>query len=503
MQGKKPNHIPKESYITALLGRAAVYNLTGKAKIASDDTHTALEVSKQIGNRAAEVQCLLQLSSVYASLCQFDEMRVIAQECLALCKTMHDQKGIADSANIIGNVQFYTGNYRNALLSYEKSLRMRKRIRDRFGQATSRTNIGLVHYQLGNYDIALDYYDKALRISNALGDRRGQAHTLTNIGFVCVQQARYNAALSYYRRALTIRQGVGDRQGYACNLAHIGIVHSSRNEHRAALDYFLKALAIFKETGDRRNQAYVFMCLGSTHLAFGDHTNALEDCRKAYTTNGAIGDRQGEAYSLSGLGEVYSQLGNYKKAIAAYQQSLKINRESGGRVEQVDCLINLGMLFLSGSSLAQSEKYLQQAKILANGIGRSNTMISLTLFQAEIDFQKGNYESAYARAERVQALAEDLQMDSQRINALLMQARIDSALQKRLKADALFKKILNRTKKLRDDHHYAITCFYYGEFLLSSNKHKRASYFFIKAEEYFKKINNRPYLEKIKLKKKA
>ena len=94
---------------------------------------------------------------------------------------------------------------------------------------------------------ALIYFEKALRIRREVGDRRGEGVTLNNLGLVYNALGKQQEALSYFQQALDIRRKVGDRRGEGMALWNIGALYFERSRYDVALACFLLAKGIFEE----------------------------------------------------------------------------------------------------------------------------------------------------------------------------------------------------------------------------------------------------------------
>ncbi|MBE9080387.1 tetratricopeptide repeat protein [Romeria aff. gracilis LEGE 07310] len=124
-----------------------------------------------------------------------------------------------------GNQQYGASQYREALESWEASLRLYREIGNRASEANTLNNIGIFYQSLGNYSKALSYYDQSLAIMREIGNRASEAKALGNIGNVYQLLGNYSKALSYYDQSLAIMREIGNRASEAKALGNIGNVY--------------------------------------------------------------------------------------------------------------------------------------------------------------------------------------------------------------------------------------------------------------------------------------
>ncbi|MGK7929397.1 MAG: CHAT domain-containing protein [Spirulina sp.] len=229
-------------------------------------------------------------------------MAIEKQSVPVVAQAIEGRQTEADRLLQQGIQQYNTNQFREALQSWEKTLKIYREIGNRAGEGISLGNLGIVYQSLGEYDRAIDYYEQSLAIKREIGDRAGEGISLGSLGIIYRLLGEYNRAIDYHRQSLVIAREIGDRAGEGISLNSLGIVYQSLGEYNRAIDYYEQSLVIKRE----------------------------------------IGDRSGEATSLNNLGIVYDLLGEYNRAIDYYEQSLAIKREIGDPAGEGNSLGNLG-----------------------------------------------------------------------------------------------------------------------------------------------------------------
>jgi DNA-binding SARP family transcriptional activator/tetratricopeptide (TPR) repeat protein len=262
--------------------------------------HTALEVARRTGDRAAEAQILHNL----------------------------------------GTFHWRQGNYAQTLAYNQESLAIFRDLGDPRGQGMSQNNLGIAHERLGRYQEALACYQESLDISRELADRRGQSISQNNLGMLHERLGRYQEALACHQESLDISRERGDRHGQAISLSNLGTVYERLDQDDLAMAHQYESLAIYQELGDRRGQAYCLNRLGSVLARQGRREEALAGQQKALALYEELGDSYGRAESLRELGLTLLGLGRPQEARAHWQQALAIFEQlQTADVEQVRALL--------------------------------------------------------------------------------------------------------------------------------------------------------------------
>jgi len=109
----------------------------------------------------------------------------------AQAQTNQDRSNEAERLNNIGMGQLNTGQFREALQTFEQANGIFKALGDRKMEGTVLSNIGAVYTSLGEYPQALKYFEQALVIHKAVGNKVMEGTTLNNIGVVYNSLGQY------------------------------------------------------------------------------------------------------------------------------------------------------------------------------------------------------------------------------------------------------------------------------------------------------------------------
>jgi CHAT domain-containing protein/Flp pilus assembly protein TadD len=285
----------------------------------------------------------------------------------AQAQTNQDRSNEAFQLNQIGLRQLNTGQFREALQTFEQLLVIVRamgnspngdKLASRNSEGTVLNNIGSVYINLGQYPQALKYFEQALVISKEVGDKATVGKTLNNIGEVYINLGQYPQALKYYSLALEIKREIGDKAGEGINLNNIGAVYDERGEYPQALKYYEQALIIFKEVGDKATEGKTLNNIGVVYDNLKQYPQALKYYEQALSIVKELGDKATVGKTLSNIGLIYNNLGEYPQALKYSEQALVIIKAIGDKAGEGITLGNIGLVYNNLGQYADSEKTL-------------------------------------------------------------------------------------------------------------------------------------------------
>lgn len=279
----------------------------------------------------------------------------------------------ASSINIVGQVHYAKGEYREAAALFAEVAEMRVaalgEAHPDVGQAYN--NLASAHVMLGDYRAGLEGQRKALAVWRAAlgpdhpevaagvenlgmalidtGDlaeadavlteadallRRvapedmGRARVLSALGRVATGQGRYERAETCYREAFAFAQSVGEERSVSASIALTGVgdVLDTVGRHAEAIPYFQQGADIFELTlgAEHPFVGTSLANMGAAHVVGGDFGRAEPLLRRALTLReGALGaDHVETAEARSYLGEALRGQGRLLEAQAEAERAV-------------------------------------------------------------------------------------------------------------------------------------------------------------------------------------
>jgi len=259
---------------------------------------------------------------------------------------------VASTTHNIGMIQLCQGKYREALISFQKAVKIRKECLpdDHPDIAVSLQREGMAHFALGSVVEALKCFESALSICTSMDNTR--AKILNNVGVARYQLQDYAQALKSFTSALEIQrpwlEGPIQRESivYSAStiLSNMGKVYLREGDHDLA--YF-----VFEEA-----------CLMQTSIFRKDHDIVL--C------------------SLDNMARAHAKNGNYAEALRIFTSLHRSQAARFGPTSDV-CVETLGMVGISHLKLLEYEEANKcmkkvQAWQLHKGMDESHPSVRVT-----------------------------------------------------------------------------------------------------------------------------
>ncbi len=235
-------------------------------------------------------------------------------------------------STIINNKGFIlmnNGDLEEALVCFEKCMKIDSENNDLKNLSYSYHNIGMIYLNKGNTPLSLDYLLKSLKIKEERDDKTQIPQTLNNLGYLYSSQKEYVAAIDYYKKSLKLFEDLSDKKGIALAYNNLGFNHMKLGDTVNAIVFYKKSLALRREINDKKGVANVLHNMGGIYLEKNDLKNALESFQTSLALKEEIGDKGGVAQTLSGLGGTYFKLGELDKALDAGLRALNGSQELG------------------------------------------------------------------------------------------------------------------------------------------------------------------------------
>jgi CHAT domain-containing protein/tetratricopeptide (TPR) repeat protein len=341
----------------------------GEFKAALLAYEQALQIYREIGNRADEGIVLGEMGIAYAYLGDYQKAIEFFQQGLAIAKQIGDKASVGAALGNLGNAYYSLRDYQKAIDFYQQRLAIARETGDRASEGTVLGKLANAYYSLSDYQKAIDFYQQRLAIAREIGEGVGVARALNGLGYAYNGLGDYKKAIDFLQQSLAIFQQIGDRNGEASALGNLGSAYRLLGDYKKAIEFYQQSLVIFKQIGDKAGVAEALNGLGTAYQLLGDDQKAIEFYQQSLAIFQQIGDRAGESGVLANLGIAYRSLGDTLKAIYFYEQALAIAKQLGDRASEGLALGNLGNIHFSLGDYQKAIQFYQQVLTLAKEIG--------------------------------------------------------------------------------------------------------------------------------------
>jgi serine phosphatase RsbU (regulator of sigma subunit)/Tfp pilus assembly protein PilF len=274
------------------------------------------------------------------------------------------------SLNNIGYHLSDFGEIAEAIVYYERGLKIRAEIDDKDWLSESLKNLASIYSGQGDIPKALEYYRRNLKMEEELGNQDGIAESLNFLAVIHSNQGNIPKALDYYQRSLMIYQEIENEQGIAESLNYLAEIYSDQGEDSKALEYYQKSLKIKEELRSKKGNA-------PSHE--GEISSALEYYQRSLKLDEEIGNDRGITSSLNNLASMYADQGDIAKALEYYQRSLKIQEGIGSKSGIALVLNNLAKIYTDQGDISKALEFHQRSLNIKEEIGNKDGIaLSLT-----------------------------------------------------------------------------------------------------------------------------
>jgi class 3 adenylate cyclase/Flp pilus assembly protein TadD len=350
-----------------------------------DSMRNALGTAK---DDTVKVNSLLALSKAYLSV---DPMHAInyADSARGLAESLHYQKGSAYAYKNIGNANAMSGNFLEALDSWEKAMALFTAIDDKTGMANILSNEGAVYYNQSDDARALELYLKALKIAEETADTIRIATVLQNIGAVYSNKpSTLGKALEYYMRAYPLCLAAGNKEAIGNVEVNIGEIYLDRGNDSMALSYFERSLGALRGTGSSYIP-YPLNDVGKVYAKRKDYANAIHYHQQAYEMARKFNNTLYMAQSLIGMADTWLKQGSLPNAISYYHQAIVVAEKiNSANYELKDASAGLALSYARSGDYANAYRYQSKLTTLKDSLYNIDIDKKLSGLQFNFDIQK-------------------------------------------------------------------------------------------------------------------
>jgi DNA-binding SARP family transcriptional activator len=209
----------------------------------------AIRVAERTQDQAAQARGQMFMGHALGRLGRVAEELAHVQAALAMWREVGGPLGESGALNACGLAQVHQHNYRDAVRSFEQSLRLRRLVGDSRGTAMIADNLGAAYLKLGRLDQAIDCHEQSIAISEATGAHRSMAHSLAHLGNALRLAGRCGEAVPLFERGAALHRQFGDRLHEAAAMWWWGVTLHTLGRPNEAGCRWRTALTILQDTG--------------------------------------------------------------------------------------------------------------------------------------------------------------------------------------------------------------------------------------------------------------
>ncbi|UCG69435.1 MAG: tetratricopeptide repeat protein [Thermoplasmata archaeon] len=230
-----------------------------------------------------------------------------------------DEKNIESSewAELLivkGKASYMVGEWRRALLYYNKSSEIASMIGDKKLKVKAICASGHLLEEQNELDKAMKCFKKCLDISKNIEYSQGIGESYRGIGRTYWRNSEHKKAIRNFKNCLEISERLSHYELTASTYIDMGNVYDERYEIENAITCYNKSLDILKNVNNKYETARTYGNLGITHKHLGEFDKAIECTMQELILAQELNEIRLIGYSNAGLGYYHAKIGDFKKA---------------------------------------------------------------------------------------------------------------------------------------------------------------------------------------------
>jgi DNA-binding CsgD family transcriptional regulator len=161
------------------------------------------------------------LADALVNLGDYGKAEALCRESLAIFRQVGDVAETAQTLSRLGNAILLQGDIPGSMPPYQESLAHYRRLGDQVGVANQLWSVGSAETIGGHHASASRYLEECLRIRESIGDELGVPYAQMMLAYANIQLRNFGDARAQYRLALPKIWDFGDRWGISCAFGHM------------------------------------------------------------------------------------------------------------------------------------------------------------------------------------------------------------------------------------------------------------------------------------------
>ena len=283
----------------------------------------------------ARAKALMTQGWILWSMQQFEAVRSIAEECLAVFRSYGDWRGEYDALILMGNMQHFAEGIEQRAESARQALALARSMGDGLRQAFALFILG---WDQRDHRQARKYLEEAVVLFRQAGDWRFLAQALGILGLAVLSNGDLESAEGFLDEAYEVNQRT-NRSAMEYVLTGKGIICMLRGEYGQARSFLQKNIDNLERMGNQMGVLWGLARLAQVALREGNVAVAhriLADTIKNFHANG---NKNGLTFALDKMSSLYVAAGKPEVAARLIGWSDMTRQKIGDprpRIEQAD-----------------------------------------------------------------------------------------------------------------------------------------------------------------------
>lgn len=287
----------------------------------------------------------------------------------------------ADINSQIGDIEIRRQNYNEALVYYNKALKVYLELNDNIYVSNSYLNIGDTYIKLNNKIKGKEFLEKGLIIARTHNIKDNIYKSLTSLSTIYSDEKKFDKALSYLKESEELSKTESNSTDYLYVITEIGTVLSKKGNHNKALKYLNLAVKKADSLDSKYQLKSAYSARANAQERAGLLKKALKDTKSFISVSDEI-DNTLISKEIEELKTIY-ETEKKEAAIALQEAEIKTLNTKAKNDQLTKTLYGIGMFSLL--AIASLLYFGFKQRIKKNKIAREKQE---EIYKQEIAFKK-------------------------------------------------------------------------------------------------------------------
>ncbi len=284
----------------------------------------ALAIFQSANNEKGILQCLNNIGTAYLKTGEADSSISYYNKAIIAAKKFKSEDKISLLAKTLaglGGAYNFQGNYIKAQENYIKAINYAERGYDSMALASITNNIAVLYKLTGDFKNALIYFNRTLQIYQDINHTKGSISTYNNLASLYLSKGKTDSSFYFLSKSEAIALREGSKYDIATVYSLKANAYQNSGMYTLGVQYYKKAAELAKQTNNLRLLSGSLANIGLGYLFISDTSHSIDDYRmaikyleQAYVIAKKTGNKDYERNDLENLAEAYSLVKDYKKA---------------------------------------------------------------------------------------------------------------------------------------------------------------------------------------------
>ncbi|MGM0579710.1 MAG: ATP-binding protein [Bacteroidota bacterium] len=255
------------------------------------------------------------------------------------------------------NALFFTGEYPEALISFEKLKTIAIQHQNKFYEGKALSGISHSLWRMTQNVQAIEEILKAIEIFEQLEDIPNLIEAANILGGIYVSIKKYKDARSIYQEMLDKAIESEDTFNIATNYEYLGIVDYYEGDFQSAIDNYKKSLKINQKGDDSFRISINLVNIAEPKMELEEYQEALSLLHQGIKIQEKHKYKSVLIYSYYTIGKVHTRIQSYDSGLHYYEKSLQMMYETSETRDKQEVYRLIAENYANQGSFQQAYEY--------------------------------------------------------------------------------------------------------------------------------------------------